>query len=741
MDKRATNPAPSPDPADTAGSSESAVPHPPTVDFGMAGEGLSGGGNVRAVPALHGQWRFAALVRRAFLAARPDIIAVELPGTLEAKIREGVTRLPWLTLVAHDDFDENLEKIRSILPIVPDDALLEAVRLGMENGVPVRFVDRDALNQKPRALHVPDDYLVERLGIAAYWAKAVADLPDLVPGSDDEAREIQMAAALRACGERRVLFVCGLAHLKGVMHHYAARTPVPAGAVTQREQKLYSLTADSAPYVLGDFPHQAYAYELARQGLAPRDFPQLVPLPLARGGEFQAAQDAWNETRDRLAGRLQTLRPGPEESSAPAHGSASLGQSFPAPAHGSASLGQSFPAPAQGSAPPERPLAAAPEAQPAADAKMDAFESLTELVRTAVRLYQREWNEQPSPSRLTTLLRYARNLGLVNRRLTPAKFHLVLAAQNTVNDDFAYQVLRLCEQYPFVEGQADLPEMKVEGETGEAEGETLVLRLRTPRAQQDGEPGEEIELGDQPEELIGGSWEERWEDGEHHVSHLPQDARLESFFEGIRKRCQRWLSDQQSRSHELGATLMDGLDLRESLRNLPLGKLYVREFLPGVAEVGPVVVIFHKAGEEREYPHEQMWFAEHAGESDLALYSTRPGRQFDGPGISRCLYGGVLSLYPPTGKAQVWGSPRYAGARNRAERLLKAAIDLSRKPIVAYVAAQGPTSEMLSLAASRGIRILYVPLDQLSADSIKRVRTFHVLSDRDIRPLAPLYVN
>jgi hypothetical protein len=227
----------------------------------------------------------------------------------------------------------------------------------------------------------------------------------------------------------------------------------------------------------------------------------------------------------------------------------------------------------------------------------------------------------------------------------------------------------------------------------------------------------------------------------HHVSHLPQDDKLEAFFESIRKRCQRWLSDQHTRSHELGATLMDGLDLRESLRNLPLGKLYVREYLPGVAEVGPVVVIFHKPGEEREYPHEQMWFAEHADESDLALYSTLPGRQFDGPGMSRCLYGGVLSLYPPTGRVQVWGNPRYAGARNRAERLLKAAIDLSRKPIVAYVATQGPAPEMLALAASRGIRILYVPLDQLSADSIKRVRTFHVLSDRDIRPLAPLYIN
>ncbi|NIP73882.1 MAG: hypothetical protein GWO16_12995, partial [Gammaproteobacteria bacterium] len=71
-------------------------------------------------------------------------------------------------------------------------------------------------------------------------------------------------------------------------------------------------------------------------------------------------------------------------------------------------------------------------------------------------------------------------------------------------------------------------------------------------------------------------------------------------------------------------------------------------------------------------------------------YSTEPGVNFDGPGISRCQYGGVLSLYPPTGRACVWGNPRYHGTGSRAETLLKAAIDLSRKPIVAYVAAQGP---------------------------------------------------
>jgi hypothetical protein len=660
----------------TAHPSPSAAAPAPYVRFGP----------VHAVPSLHGRRRFADLVRRAFFAVRPRAIAVELPATLEATVRKAVERLPYLSVVAYDDFTREIEPVRRILPVTPEDSLIEAVRLGMAFGVPLHFIDRDVLNHTPEPVRVPDDYLIERIGLERYWRKAAEALPPAAAGSPDAEREVEMAARLRALPEESILFVCGLSHLGAVMGHYAGAAPAPPGGVTQREQKLYTVARESLPNVLSDFPRFAYAYELARRGLRPEDFPQLVPLPSARGGEFEAAQEARRETERGLLARL---------GAGPATG----------------------------------------------DAVEEDYALLADLLRGGVRLYQREWNEQPSPARLATVSRYARNLALVGRRLAPSKYHLVLAAQNTVNDDFAFQVLRLADDYPFFEEDSDLPELKVEGEAGEADGERLVLRLRLPRALQEELDAGAVELQERPEELQEGSWRERWELGEHHVSHIPQDLRVEHFFDYIREKCRRLLSDQQVRSQELQASLMDGLDLRETLRNLPLGKIFVKEQLPGVAEVGPVVVIFHPPGEERQFTHEMMWYAEHAEESDLALYSTPPGVVLDGPGMSRCQYGGVLSLFPPTGRARVWGNSRYSGARNRAEMLLKAAIDLSRKPVVAYVAPQGPAPEMLALAASRGIQILYVPLDSLSADTLKRVRTFHILADRTLRPLAPLYLN
>ena len=128
--------------------------HPPYIAFG---------GNLYAVPSLHGRVRFAGLVRRAFFDLRPDAIAVELPATLEPSIRAAVARLPYLSVVAYDDYDDELEKVRQILPITPDDSLAEAVRLGEAFEVPVHMIDRDVVGYRPEPIRAPDDYLIERL--------------------------------------------------------------------------------------------------------------------------------------------------------------------------------------------------------------------------------------------------------------------------------------------------------------------------------------------------------------------------------------------------------------------------------------------------------------------------------------------------------------------------------------------------------------------------------------------------
>ncbi|MCZ6629433.1 MAG: hypothetical protein O7E56_14520, partial [SAR324 cluster bacterium] len=176
---------------------------------------------IYAVPSLHGNLRFAGLVRQAFFALQPDALAVELPGTLSDLIEDGVGRLPYISVLAYEDFDEEMQNVRQILPITPGDSLLEAIRLGKSLGVPVHYVDRDVLAYQAQPVRAPDDYLIERIGLEGYWDRFKAQRPPADPGSPDDLREIEMAAHLRELRGRheRVLFVCGMAHLQAVLGH------------------------------------------------------------------------------------------------------------------------------------------------------------------------------------------------------------------------------------------------------------------------------------------------------------------------------------------------------------------------------------------------------------------------------------------------------------------------------------------------------------------------------------------
>ena len=58
-------------------------------------------GNVTVLPVLHYQVEFADAVRLALRQARPSVVVVELPPTLEAQVRLAVRRLPQLSVIVY----------------------------------------------------------------------------------------------------------------------------------------------------------------------------------------------------------------------------------------------------------------------------------------------------------------------------------------------------------------------------------------------------------------------------------------------------------------------------------------------------------------------------------------------------------------------------------------------------------------------------------------------------------------
>src|SRR5579862_3510690 len=103
-------------------------------------------------PVAPGRMEFAIAVREAILRDRPQVIAVELPSTLESSYLWAVRRLPQISVIFYADEQQDDQAI--YVPVEPCDPFTEAIRSAVEIGAVVEFIDPD-LGERP---HLPDSY-------------------------------------------------------------------------------------------------------------------------------------------------------------------------------------------------------------------------------------------------------------------------------------------------------------------------------------------------------------------------------------------------------------------------------------------------------------------------------------------------------------------------------------------------------------------------------------------------------
>jgi hypothetical protein len=382
-----------------------------------------------------------------------------------------------------------------------------------------------------------------------------------------------------------------------------------------------------------------------------------------------------------------------------------------------------------------------------------------DLVARARAAYQDATGDEAATSAVRVLFRFARNYALVSGRLVPDLFELLVAARGCVDGDFAYELWELATRYAPQEGAQDLPELvlRIEDLSLGARHVRFERRLRRRKKSM-------LRLvRRRPREARPGEWKEEWR-GWSICSHPPEDLVLESYAAHLRKRAAKILSEHNARVEPFATSLLDGIDVRETLRHWHEARIWVREERVVQGKVGAVIVVFDEGGEEDSedgsgaragrhgdsrqsgggadrYDWTMTWQGEHENESDQALYATSPGEQLAGPGISRCEYGGFLLTYPPGRMFGVWEDTDYDEvARTRAERLLLAALDYNADRFVLYIAARPPRSWFQALAGRLGQKLLYLPIGQLSPVTLKRIRVFHVLDGRHVRGYAPQYI-
>jgi hypothetical protein len=359
------------------------------------------------------------------------------------------------------------------------------------------------------------------------------------------------------------------------------------------------------------------------------------------------------------------------------------------------------------------------------------------LFQEAARHYRQETGEIVHLWQKRAYFRFCRNYAALSGRLLPDLFQQLAAARGCVDDNFAYAFWRLATCLPWQEVEAEIPTVRLTPE--DVWGGAVRLRFR-PRPPRSGKGLSPLQFLKRKREKKPGEWLEGF-DSAAICSYPPEDLAIEAYGDFLKKKGARQLSEEQCRTEPFTASLLDGIDLRETIRNLATGgTIYVRELQRVQGGVGGVVVIFDEDRQGRKFPYCMTWLGEHAQESDMAFYATPPADNIVGPGICRCEYGGLLLSYPPRRLADVWQDPDYAFARGKHEVLLLAALDYAPERHIVYAAPKPPRSMFRQLAARLGKKIVYLPLGSLSPVKLKQLRILHILHGHDKRNIAKEFV-
>ena len=325
---------------------------------------------------------------------------------------------------------------------------------------------------------------------------------------------------------------------------------------------------------------------------------------------------------------------------------------------------------------------------------------------------------------------------IVEKQLIPGFFQILHAARGIVDDDLSYHLWELGTWYLF---QTEKPElMAVKVEPGQIWLGTQKIsfrrRIDSPKQNWQGLPKRL-----RPKEQTPGDWQKDFETGGL-CSYPVEDVIIEKFGDTLKQKGAKVLSEEHCRVQPFSCSLLDGIDFKETIRNVQDDQIYVRERRNFDSAVGSVVMIFDEDLDNTEYDYRLTWLGEHDQESDLAFYASNYEDQLVGPGIGRSVYGGFVMSYPPGRMFDVWSDPDYVAIPHKHETLLVAALEYSREKHIVYVAPKPPRGVFKRLAERMSKRIIYIPLGNFAPDTLRSLRRFHVLAGHDKRDIIRNYL-
>lgn len=821
--------------------------------------------NLYIVPVSHYRMEYALCVHKAMEEIKPDCVAVELPSTLESHIKEAVGRFPYLSVI----FYENGQGDFIYFPIEPADPMAEAMRWGLEKKIPVHCIDLDTDDYPLIFDPMPDSYAVHCLGLKEYHKtyKEVVESggKPAISTPHDEMREMGMTHHLQELTSRhkKVLLVCGMAHVKGIVEKMKKPTAIPMGKVIRKDLRLFNLSLESIREVTGENPFVTCNYEVWRgkhnvekeieeilpgkdtsnpdtlykqkgkakvlslseyrkskekssgvelaeiPGAPPlKDAGELLrnkstegfvefsidgitpdsPVTIYKANEPGAMQPGFisSSSRKNPSDRITKHRKSentPPTMITPDIGVISGGKENIAQEEKARNVFNNFMKKIfsklfdksersiikSGFTPKEEKnffddwLDGFQEEAPIERENIHKFRTsedrrdellrfydylaklqpdfdrqvlILEMLKQAAKYYQENVNEEIKRWQLRVFMKFAHNWASLTGMLLPDPYQMIVSARSCADDNFAYEVWDLLTYYPWLDHSGKYETIDIRADEVWLNGKKIIMRRKYPQLRK---RLMRVNMKERKKEKTPGEWAEKY-DGNWICSYPPEDIVIEDYGTYLRKKGMSILKEENSRILPFTTSLLDGVDLKETLRNWHEKKLYVKEEVQISGGVGSIVVIFDEDRENEKYPWKLTWLGEHYQESDMAFYSTHPAKKIVGPGISRCEYGGFMMTYPPKRMWDVWSDPVYSMAECKSEVLLMAAIEYSIEKHVVYVGVKPPRSWFKGFANRLGKSLIYIPAGKMSPVTLKKIRVFHVLSGYQLREIARDYV-
>jgi len=376
-------------------------------------------------------------------------------------------------------------------------------------------------------------------------------------------------------------------------------------------------------------------------------------------------------------------------------------------------------------------------------------QGLKELFVAARSSYRQELGNrarQIPPLLISQCLKYVRNQTLLDRRMTPSFYTLAKSAQQMMGDAYTTHLVNAATEYPFDDplmggsspSDGDgLPTMRLGIGVGELPSwgqAKLVSRLPGPPIQ-----WHSLELRRPVEKKDQRRWKSRW-NPYMQCSWPEDDTQIESFRNRVAQRARQILGADLARVEKFTTSIMDGLDLRETLRHWYDGSLYVKVNPPSIGPVNVTVMVFDPQPDPREYSWRATWFSEHPEESTLAFFATPFQKQMIGPGIGMSTYGGSMFIYPPRPIEDIWQDSRLDFTDTLEQRLVAAACMHSESRHVALLSPTPPGIALKKIAKRYSRKLVHVPLSHFSDSVLQQLRIFHVLNGRHVRSYAADFI-